>query len=67
MKRHPTGETDIALWSLIKNTDEIYGDGFRELLDIYDIRGFKAVIEYIKQWKKQNREGTAERLLRSLP
>lgn len=54
MKRHPTGETDIALWSLIKNTDEIYGDGFRELLDIYDIRGFKAVIEYIKQWKKQN-------------
>lgn len=51
MKNHPTDETDMALWSLMKNPDEIYGDGFRELRDIYDIRGFKAVIEYIKQWQ----------------
>lgn len=51
MKQHPTEETDMALWTLMKNPDEIYGDGFREIRDIYDIRGFKAVIEFVKQWK----------------
>ena len=51
MIQHPTEETDMALWALMKNPDEVYGDGFREIRDIYDIRGFKAVIEFVKQWK----------------
>ena len=51
MRKHPTEETDMALLRLLKDPDEVYGDGFREIRDLYDRQGFKAVIDFIKQWQ----------------
>lgn len=51
MRIQPSDETDFALEILMKNPDKVYGDGFREIRDLYDRRGFKEVINVMKQWQ----------------